>query len=265
MFDNLLNINKKTCGSEIFILLFSKKGVKMSFKNINKKAIFAGLVAFLLFVTASYLGVVTSGYKINKENAGNLKKEKTANLISASNDKKSTYYSYSAFDEKFYGPFDRENVKKGDFYVKIGIPQGSGGYSLFQYFNKNKELLNADKKGLCSFGPFLYSNNNLYMENAGQLYKIHPESDFVCFPIRDDEYVKLSVKRILLSDLKNGDKVDVSGYEYFYFDKYVSPNYLNGVQFAPKKNEEIKAKVFYFAEDNKTQERQIDFAITSKK
>lgn len=114
-------------------------------------------------------------------------------LIYAANDKKPAYFSYSAFDERFYGPFDKENVKDGDFYIKLSIQQGSGGFSSMKLFDKNKRLMqiNAGEKNTCDFGVFRYFNGNLYMQREDGLYKINPELDFACFPLLKHEKEEL--------------------------------------------------------------------------
>ncbi len=167
--------------------------------SITDKAITTTSFTLAIIVLASFcLGAAVSKFNLRIKNilAGKQSVKSDERLIYAANDKKSTYFSFSAFDERFYGPFDRENVKDGDFYIKIGILQGSGGYSSLKLFDKNKRLIqiNAGEKNTCDFGRFLYFDGNIYMEREDTLYKINPELDFACFPLLKNEYEKLPVK-----------------------------------------------------------------------
>lgn len=223
----------------------------MDIKKIIKKPVIIALTILILLIILLCFGFIVS--KFNKNGINNFNKNSKSLIIYAAYPDKSAYYSYSAFEEKIYGPFEMNNVKNGDYYIKIGTPQGSGGFSSFRLFDKDKKLIKIDENNdnACAFGKFLYSNGRLYMENSGELYRINPDINFACFPLLDEEYEKLSVKRIFLDSIKDADTINVNKYNYFYFDKFITPNYLNGVHKSPKKGEKLEYKINFKSADNK--------------
>lgn len=164
----------------------------------DKKTIITSFTLAIIILVSFCLGVAVSKFnrKFETKSPDMQPPKEGSRLIYAANDKKTTYFSFSAFDERFYGPFDRENVKNGDFYIKLSTLQGSGGYSSLKLFDKNKRLMeiNAGEKNTCDFGRFLYFNGNIYMERDEEIYKINPELDFACFPLLKHEYEEISVK-----------------------------------------------------------------------
>lgn len=179
-----------------------KKAQCMKINIVDKKITITAFMLAIIILASFCSGAAAIKIKQKFETKSEIKSagaqmiKEGSRLIYAANDKKSTYFSFSAFDEKFYGPFDKENVKDGDFYIKLSILQGSGGYSSLKLFDKNRKLIeiNAGEKNTCDFGRFLYFNGNIYMERGEELYKINPELDFACFPLLKHEYDEISVK-----------------------------------------------------------------------
>ncbi len=120
----------------------------------------------------------------------NTVKEEAVPLASAAFADRPAYYTYSAADGRFYGPFDRNEIKEGDYYMEITAPQGQEAFSAIYYYDKDRNYMQMSGDNICATGIFYYADGVLYMKDAGQLYKIRPDLNFACSPVSNEEYRK---------------------------------------------------------------------------
>ncbi len=174
--------------------------------KLKNKIISSTFFAIVFLMAVWYFGLIISSFNKIADKAPEIKpdiksevvesrqKEEVKILTPASFSDRPAYYTYNTSDNRFYGPFNEENIKEGDYYAGISAPQSGETVSYIHFYNKNGELIEINDN-TCASGVYYFGEGNIYVKNFDRLYQVRPDLNFSCIQLSDKECKNLSIQQ----------------------------------------------------------------------
>lgn len=216
-------------------------------ENIEKEIHFAqiNLIKIGIIMAILLVGIIVLDYKNRKSEYHNyqISNEQNRNntneikYISSNLDSLifPLFYSYNLEQEKFEGPYNQNNIKNGEYYIKVSEPGGNAAISDVEFYNKYFNQIHDFSMEKCIGHPIFYKGNLYNDVNGEGLYKINvTEQKLACKKLTDEELKELSIITLPVSieSFQNNKTYNVYGYNYYYIidNDYIVPNIAKGLR-----------------------------------